>query len=141
MELVTAFLNAFNATLQDVIDAIRVGPFSNGYTGHNALAITDTANYDGGPLSVWQYPGRKCIEVWNGCDQAVSITLMVYDYTGVNLLYTSDAQVVAANSNSLITAAAIPALLEPLQQFVLRANYTVAPTTGTLTTVIDAAPV
>ena len=137
MDLVTAFLNAFNATLQDVIDAIPQQAVATTWC-HDALAITDTANYDAALNLTW-CPGRRCIEVYNGCDQAVSITLLVYDVpTGIELLYASDAQVVAANRNSHITAAAIPALLEPLQQLVLRANYTVAPTTGTLNTFVDA---
>jgi hypothetical protein len=95
---------------------------------HNELAIRDTGNYNSGLIDVRPISGRKYFRVINGCDQPMTLKLLVYSLT--DLLGPIYSTTIAANTSTLVTATEIPILAEPLTQIEVQVRFDTAPTTG-----------
>ena len=103
----------------------------------NALAITDTGIHNSARIDCTPYPGKKVLYVENTLNQAVNLTLFAYPSLGGGNAYS--AQNVAASTNVIIEPGVIAALDDPINNFILQAACTVAPTSGSLTVFLEGA--
>lgn len=103
---------------------------------HNAVSIRDTANNDTVNTDVSDLSGRKVILIDNTLNQSVIISVIVRPNSEA-FSYNAGSVTISASSTGIITPAAIPVLDDPWMKVQLRAVCSVAPTSGTLTTILS----
>lgn len=102
--------------------------------GHIGLAITDTSNHDV-DVNVSALPGMKALVVTNTTNQTVNINLYA---KASNYLFASMGSVtVAAGGTGLYTDTNFAGLRTPLQTITIRAYFSTAPSSGTISTFIE----
>ncbi len=132
-------LNGFNMRIRDngdgtysTTNAKLVGEVQF----QNALSITDTAVHSSATIDVSGYSGRKYLHVVHNLNQAITVTVVAYISNGTNGIVVGS-KTLAANTSGIITAADIPALAEPVQQFAIQVQCSVAPASGTITILLE----
>lgn len=104
--------------------------------GHNAVAITTTANNDSANIDTSGMTGRKAVLVNNTLNQSVTISVIARTSTqsfGTIL----GSKSIAAATTGVVSAADIAALIEPWPIIQIRAVCATAPTSGSLSTVLE----
>jgi hypothetical protein len=94
------------------------------------LAILDTLLHTGTVQNVNTLTGNTNIMIDNPSDQAVTVTLYVKNLLGRNFQVWTGS--IPNAGQKILTDSDIPVLRTPLYQMSANAQYTVAPTTGTL---------
>jgi hypothetical protein len=106
-------------------------------TGHNAVAIRDTANSDV-TVDVSKILGEKVVVVTNTTNQQINVNVYA---KGTNYSYAlalgATAQAIAAGAAIVLSSNQFAFLKSPVPQLIIRASAATAPTSGSISTFVE----